>query len=145
LKYKRRGSLAEVLAERMLTHLHLPDHDFEMLVPVPLHPARLAERGFNQAAMLASPLGAGWQVPVLPEALSRIRSTRSQIDLGLEERRANVSGAFRGSEEIVSGRSILLVDDVYTTGATLGACALALRHAGASEVAAVTLARAHKQ
>jgi len=143
LKYKRRAPLAEVLVERMASHLHLPDHSFEMLVPVPLHSARLAERGFNQAAMLAAALGTRWRLPVTSEALLRIRPTRSQVDLSLEERHENVSGAFQGSEELVARRSVLLVDDVYTTGATLGACALALRHAGASDVVAVTLARAH--
>ncbi len=142
LKYKRRAPLAEALVERMASHLHLPDHSFEMLVPVPLHSERQAERGFNQAAMLAVALGTRLRLPVTSEALLRIRPTRSQVDLSLEERHENVSGAFQGSEELVARRSVLLVDDVYTTGATLGACALALRHAGASDVVAVTLARA---
>lgn len=143
LKYKRRAPLARVLVEGMITNLHLPDRDFEALVPVPLHSTRLSERGFNQTAVLAEALSAWWHIPVWSEALTRIRSTRSQIDLGLEDRLTNVSDAFRGNAKIVTGRSVMLVDDVFTTGATLGSCALALRQAGAGDVVAVTLARAH--
>jgi len=145
LKYKRHFPLAEALVSGMVTHLHLPDRDFEALIPTPLHPTRLAERGFNQAAMLAEALSAQWIIPVLADALVRIRSTRSQVDLNPKDRLANVTGAFQGREEKVAGRSVLLVDDVYTTGATLGACASALREAGARDVVAVTLARAHSQ
>lgn len=112
------------------------------LVPVPLHPARFAERGFNQAELLAAPCAARWGVPLLTGALARVRPTRPQTELDEPARRANVAGAFAvrraGS---VAGRRLLLVDDVLTTGATAGAAADALRRAGAAEVGVLVLAR----
>ena len=111
-----------------------------ILVPVPLAPKRLARRGYNQAERLASALGALTGHPVADAALARRRETPTQTALTPEERRVNVSGAFAGSG--VAGRCAVLVDDVLTTGATLGACAEALVAAGAVKVEAVTFARA---
>jgi ComF family protein len=112
------------------------------LVPVPLHRARLAERGFNQAELLAGPCGSAWRLPVLGRALARTRATRPQTDLDADARRANVRDAFRVSRPAeVAGRRLLLVDDVLTTGATVGAAARALRAAGAAAVGVLTLAR----
>lgn len=111
-----------------------------ILVPVPLAPKRLATRGYNQAERLAAALGALTGLPVADAALARERETPTQTALTPEERRVNVSGAFTG--EGVQGRCAVLVDDVLTTGATLGACAEALSAAGAVRVEAVTFARA---
>jgi ComF family protein len=107
-----------------------------------LHASRHRERGFNQAALLARAL----PLPCV-DALARVRPTPSQTDLPADKRRRNVRGAFALSREVrrraeVSGRCIVLVDDVATTGATLNECAKVLREAGAREVRAVTAARA---
>ena len=113
-----------------------------VLVPVPLHPARRAARGFNQAALLARELGARAGLPVCDGALVRRADTRSQAGLTAAQRRANVKDAFAVRRKAaVAGRAVVLVDDVYTTGATARACAAALRAAGASEVRIVTVAR----
>ncbi|HEY7139844.1 MAG TPA: ComF family protein [Methylomirabilota bacterium] len=112
------------------------------LVPIPLHPARLAERGFNQAELLAAPCAARWRLPVLGRVLARARATLPQTQLDPEARRANVKDAFRVSRPAeVRGRHLLLVDDVLTTGATVGAATRALRAAGAAAVGVLTLAR----
>jgi ComF family protein len=135
--------LGRLLAEAAPGALPAPPGDWaEGLVPVPLHPARLSERGFNQAELLAAPCAARWRLPVLGRVLVRTRPTRPQTDLDAAARRANVRGAFavpRPAE--VAGRRLLLVDDVLTTGATAGAAARALRAAGAAAVGVLALAR----
>ncbi|HEY7346757.1 MAG TPA: ComF family protein [Ktedonobacterales bacterium] len=116
---------------------------FDALLPVPLHPKRQAERGYNQSALLARRLARGVGVPIVEDALRRSRNTPQQAGLEGTKRRANVAGAFAcepGHPALV-GRRLLLVDDVCATGATLAACAWALRAAGAREVWGLTLAR----
>ena len=111
---------------------------FDGVVPVPLHRARLAKRGFNQAQLMARGVAGRINAPVL-DKLKVVRRTRDQVELSAEARRTNVAGAYapRGP---VAGR-VLLVDDVFTTGATLSECAGALRRAGGKEVQALTLCR----
>jgi ComF family protein len=116
----------------------------DLIVPVPLHRWRLFRRRYNQAAVLALALGREVGRPVVPDLLVRRRATPSQGGLGRAGRRRNVAGAFalrRGPADRVAGRRILLVDDVHTTGATVGACARVLRQAGAAAVDVLTLAR----
>ena len=147
LKFGNRPLLAtplgRLLAEAGARALPVPPADWaEGLVPVPLHPARLAERGFNQAELLATPCGARWRVPVLPRALIRARATLPQTDLDPAARRLNVRDAFRVPRAAgILGRRLLLVDDVHTTGATVAAAAQALREAGAAAVGVLALAR----
>lgn len=102
-----------------------------MLVPVPLGKARLRERGYNQAALLAEGMAAWMDADVQPDWLRRIRHTEQQALLGALQRRANVYGAFE-AEAAVEGKRICLVDDVVTTGCTVRACADALEAKGAS-------------
>lgn len=141
-KFAGRRSLARPLA-RLLVECcpEGPETGVVAIVPVPLAPRRQAERGYNQAALLAEGVGAAWRVPLRSRWLRRTRATRPQSDLGAAERRANVAGAFVAAPQ-VAGRSVLLIDDVVTTGATLAACAAALRAAGARVVGALAVARA---
>lgn len=112
--------------------------DFDVVVPVPLHRSRLRRRGFNQANLLTTGLAEKIKTPV-SDRLEAVRRTRDQVELSAAGRRANVEGAFR-PRGAVRGR-ILLVDDVFTTGATLSACAGELRRVGAKEVHALSLCR----
>lgn len=147
LKYRGRPAvgppLAALLAEVGPRVLPGPLGDLvDALVPVPLHPARQAERGFNQAELLAAPCAARWGLPCLRGALARVRPTRPQTDLDAVARRANVRDAFTVLHPAaVTGRRLLLVDDVLTTGATAGAAAHALREHGARAVGVLVLAR----
>lgn len=112
----------------------------DALVPVPLAPARERERGFNQAAVLAERLAPRFGVPVRAAWLARTRLTAPQTELSAAERRSNVRGAFAAARA-VRGRSIVVIDDVFTTGATVSECARALAAAGAREVGVLTVAR----
>lgn len=112
--------------------------DFDLVVPVPLHRTRLRERGFNQAELMARGVAEKIKTPI-SDRLQAVRRTRDQVDLSAAERRANVEGAFR-ARGTAAGR-ILLVDDVFTTGATLSAAATELRRAGADRITALSLCR----
>lgn len=115
----------------------------ETVLPVPLHKKRLGQRGFNQALLLGEIFARRWSAPLQRNNLQRIRWTEPQVNLKAEERHANVKGAFAlAAPERLSGRRVLLVDDVYTTGSTVKECARVLIDAGAAEVAVVTVARA---
>ena len=114
----------------------------DCVMPVPLHPRRIRERGYNQATLIAEIFAQQINLPILADALVRSRMTESQTSLGAFARRKNVDGAFAARSSGVRGLSILLVDDVCTTGSTLQACGDALRDGGASEVYALTVARA---
>ena len=111
----------------------------DFLAPTPMHWTRLASRSFNQAAWLAQALARASGKPWRPGALRRVKRRKSQEGLSASERRRNVGGAIEAGR--CTGKTVLVVDDVFTTGATLEACARALRKAGAAEVHAVTLAR----
>jgi len=140
LKYDPRRTIARHLATRMRAAGAAVLADADLAVPVPLHPSRERSRGFNQARELARHLG----LPMV-DALARTRKTVSQADLPAARRRANVRGAFRCRRGDIDGATIVLVDDVSTTGATLNACAAALMDAGAKEVRALTAAKAVAQ
>lgn len=121
--------------------------DADGLVPVPLHPRRLRQRRFNQSLLLARALSNASGVPVEPHLLQRTRPTPSQGGLSAKGRTRNVAGAFKVREAAragLAGRRLVMVDDVYTTGATLQACARALLRSGAANVSAITLARVVK-
>jgi ComF family protein len=144
LKYRGRRRVATRLASMLLEdpavrRLLSPGAE---LVPVPLHPRRRRERGFNQAELLAAALASGSGLVLAPGVLVRRKDTAPQSGLSSAARRRNVAGAFAVRQRPrVVGRTLVLVDDVSTTGATAAACARALRQAGASEVRLVTVAR----
>jgi ComF family protein len=142
-KYRGARSIGILLAQCMAEFWLQTPETVDVLIPVPLHPDRERQRGYNQAAILAEILGRMIERPVETRALVRVRPTRSQTKLSVAERRRNVADAFTCvMGEDIRGHDIMLVDDVATTGATLDACAVALLAGGARSVRAFTLARA---
>jgi len=133
--------LGDLLAEMERSSLPVPDPD--LLVPVPLHPRRERQRGFNQASLLAGRLGRAWKLPVRTDVLVRTAPTSPQTELSAAARRTNVRGAFAVRRpELVTGRHVIVVDDILTTGSTATACATCLREGGAATVGVLTVARA---
>lgn len=139
LKYGRQRHLAYLFAHWLLPKVL--DYVVDMIVPVPLHPKKLAQRGFNQAAIMADALGILTGIPVQKKELVRHLNTPSQGFFSQDQRSENVLGAFSAPGNRVEGMRILLIDDVYTTGATLDACTAALRQSGALHVHALTLVK----
>lgn len=140
-KYRRKVALADALGD-LMTATFEPPPDLDVIVPVPLHPARLREREFNQSLLLADRLGRRLRLPVSYASLVRLRTTPPQTELSRSARLKNLRRAFavvRAQE--LAGKRVLLVDDVLTTGTTVNECAKALRRAGAGDVFVVTLAR----
>jgi ComF family protein len=142
LKYQHDIGLGEVFARMMITQLQKVNWTLNLITAVPLGLVRLKERGYNQATLLARPISFALRVPFSPNALTRIRETRSQVGLTIGERHDNMAGAFQAKEELVEGKTILLIDDVATSGATVNACSKALLDAGATIVYGFSLARA---
>jgi len=140
-KYSNLQDLAIPLGRLMGDYWQKNPLPAEIIVPVPLHTDRLRERGYNQAALLARELRKGIGLPVSETSLVRVRATRPQVDLNAQERKENVRDAFSCSNTDLKDKRVLLIDDVYTTGATLEACSIALREIGARSVWALTLAR----
>ena len=136
LKYSRSTSLVEFMSSAVAERLKELGTDGELIVPVPMSRARRAWRGFNQAELL---LCACMDLEVCPDALVRIRNTKPQAGLSLKERQENLKGAFRANP-VVRGRSVILVDDVVTSGQTGRECAKALLEAGATSVGIVAFA-----
>lgn len=140
LKYERRSDLAPRLAQELARVAGPLVGHVDVVVPVPLHPRRLAERGFNQSALLAGPVARSLHALHGARHLARVRDTPRQATLDRVARASNVAGAFavRGA---VRGRRVLLVDDVLTTGATMRACAAVLAASGARSVTWLVFAR----
>jgi competence protein ComFC len=137
LKYLGYKKVVASLATPLMLQT-LGDGRFDAVVPVPLHRSRLRKRGFNQAELLARGVASEINAPV-SDTLKVVRSTRDQVELSAAQRRANVAGAFRTSVPLRG--KVLLIDDVFTTGATMSACASTLVRAGAQEVYALSLCR----
>lgn len=141
LKYKGLRTLAGPLGDLLGAAYLRYSLPADLIVPVPLHSSRYAQRGFNQSELLAGRLSATIRTPLAASALVRVRNTPSQVGLSASQRRDNVKEAFSWQGPSLRGQRLLLIDDVCTTGATLEACAAALRAAGAASVWALTLAR----
>lgn len=142
-KYTGAISLTAVFAEK-IAHRASAESDIDYLLPMPLHPARLAHRGFNQAAEIARRLSPLLGIPWLPEACQRVRNTPSQAGLDLKTRQRNLRGAFAcdvGKSVDLSGKRVALIDDVMTSGSSLNELARVVRKAGAVEIQAWVLAR----
>jgi ComF family protein len=145
LKYRLNSSLANPLGMLMSSRLKrvTDEFPFQAVVPVPLHPQRLRERGFNQALSLARFVSRYHSIPLDRNNLVRSRWTHTQVGLSEDKRKANVKGAFAvRRKKNFHKKHILLVDDVYTSGSTVDECAKVLLHAGARTVQILTLARA---
>lgn len=150
LKYGGLPRIADDLALTM-THFRPQTDDGTALIPIPLAPQRLRTRGYNQSEVLARALARKWRIPVLPDLLARTRETPTQTALTPGTRLANVAGAFamrnakvgmRNSAFPISTSTFILIDDVFTTGATLAEAARALAQAGAQTIHGLTFARA---
>lgn len=141
-KYEGRTDLARHLSAVLLTSLRAQEGRYDVVVPVPLHPSRLAARGYNQASLLASPVARALGARFDPVALRRLVDTPQQAKLDREARRRNVAGAFQvAAAGALRAKRALVIDDVCTTGATLAACASAAFAAGAASVTIAAVAR----
>lgn len=152
LKYRNRLDLARTLGSLMAEYLQPIHTDAgtgnntrpDIIIPIPLHPSRLIERGFNQALELARPIAKSLQLPLDCKTLIRIRKTRPQMELSIKERKKNIQNAFAVTNNSLPGKNIALVDDVFTTGLTTETATRALLDAGAASVECWVLARAGK-
>jgi len=143
LKYKRNhGGLGETLAEPLSKFVQSLSWKLDIVIPIPLSEQRMRERGYNQVSLFSSPLSDILELDYQPSAIKRIRNTQSQVGKNAVQRNENVQGAFIAERLKVREKAILLTDDVATTGSTLAEASKALIKAGASEVYALTLARA---
>lgn len=137
LKYRDRLDAARLMGRMMTTAGTALLAEADVIVPVPLYRRRLWQRRFNQSALLGSAISGASGVPVIADGLVRTRATRAQVGLSNRDRRRNVRGAFvvaPGSQQRLAGARVVLIDDVITTGATVGACTQALLDAGAADV-----------
>lgn len=143
-KYQDKTQLSPLFGEWLTRLANRYSGKADVIIPVPLHYSRLLTRRYNQAALLAHALGSQIRVPVLPDTLKRIRRTPTQAGLSRRQRDDNMRGAFHVASEskaLLKGKSVILVDDVMTTGSTLDACSRTLHDAGVKDVYALTLAR----
>jgi competence protein ComFC len=147
LKYKPFcKELSQPLAKLILGHFALSEINFDfggwIIVPIPLAPKRLRWRGFNQAEAIARVLGRAWQIKVAANCLARIAETKNQADLGQAQRLENIKRVFACADNTpFEGKSVFLVDDVVTTGATMNECARVLSHKGATHIIGIAIAR----
>lgn len=123
----------------VMSQLKIPETD--IMIPVPLHEKRLRKREFNQSALIAEYLAASQVITVMLDCLVKVRDTMPQVGLSSQERRKNIKGAFAiNNKSLISGKDIVLVDDVVTTGATVRECSKVLKKAGARDIYVITLA-----
>lgn len=142
LKYHSDIGLSEILARPLTGLLRTLNWQVDLVTAIPLSSKRKRERGYNQAALLARWISLSESLTFKPNMIQRLRDTTSQVGLHAHQRRQNVAGAFNARSTLATGKSVLVIDDVTTTGATMQACALALSAAGARQIYGLTLARA---
>ena len=134
--------LGEALSKHLISLLQKYNWPIDIILAVPLSSERLKTRGYNQSALLALPVSLYCKIPFKSKAIWRTRDTMSQVGLSPSERRLNVAGAFQADPDVLNNKTVLIIDDVTTTGATINACAKALSDAGAEFVYGLTLASA---
>lgn len=141
-KFNQQRSLARQFALLMRDSLRQLPWQFDFILPVPMHVSKLKQRGYNQVTLMARELGWMMKKPVFEDVLHRTVDTQSQFELKGRERWQNVADVFSADAALVNNKTILLLDDIMTTGATLNACAKALKSAGSGNIYVFTLARA---
>jgi len=139
-KYTPVQRMAPLLGDLLIAYLRIAPLVADALIPVPLHPHRLHKRGFNQSALLAHHLSHKLRIPLLVDGLLRVRDTTHQVELDAQSRQNNMQGAFTWNHTRKPPPRVILLDDVLTTGATLGACAQSLRTAGSQTIYGLALA-----
>jgi len=142
MKYRRNIGLGESIAIQMVDFVRSLRWPIEIMMPVPLGKNRLKERGYNQVGLVARPLAYRLGLRYEPDSVRKIRETRSQVGLTVSQRRENVQEAYQADPQVVKRKSILIMDDVATTGSTISACTEALLSAGAQDIYVLTIARA---
>jgi len=142
LKYRRNIGIGDALARQLAEFVRSLKWNVDLLIPEPLGKKRLKERGYNQVGLVARPLAYEVELQYAPNALWKSRETRSQVGLSISQREENVQNAYQANPEIVKRKSVLLMDDVATTGSTIQSCTESLLSAGAQVVFALTIARA---
>lgn len=142
LKFEDQPELAITLGQRLSTRLETLEWTIDMLVSVPLHTNRFRQRGYNQSQLIGEQVAELQSIPIVPDAITRELDTRSQVGLDARQRQQNMQDAFIVKPNLVQNRNILLIDDVYTTGATMTACARAAMEAGAASVYGLTVTMA---
>jgi competence protein ComFC len=143
LKFRQRKSVSNVLADLFMRHVDKNYFFTEVFVPVPLHPKRQLERGYNQSLLILEKLGKYFRIPVIGNALRRARNTMPQTLLHQDQRMENIKDAFSAGSGIrkVKGRTVLLFDDVYTTGSTINEACRVLKESGAGDIRVLTAAK----
>jgi ComF family protein len=144
LKYRGNLGIGAALAQPLVVLLKQLAWKIDLVSVVPLDSKKVRQRGFNQSIFIGKPLANQTGLVFSSRAIRKIRSTKSQVGLDYSQRINNVQGAFTANKKIVTGKTILLVDDVITTGATLNACAQALTDAEARIIYGITVARAKR-
>lgn len=142
LKYHGQQGLSVTLGQRLVRVLTQMSWTFDMIIPVPIHTTRIAERGYNHSKYLGDVIHHDLGIELVDDALIKTQATRPQVGLTRAERLVNLEGVFDVDNSRIRGRRVLLVDDVTTTGATLGECAKVLRTNGVTEVYAITVSGA---
>jgi ComF family protein len=140
-KYNDNTGLARFFSSQLIKLISNSTWQFDLIVPIPLSRAHLKTRGYNQSEKLAIPLSNYFQIPLVNDAISRIKETQSQFNLDRTERFKNVEGAFWGNPATLKNKKVLLVDDIFTTGATMRSCSKAILEAGGEAVFCITVAQ----
>jgi ComF family protein len=140
-KYEPADFFEPLMQWWLRTAIPFPMQSHDWIVPIPLHPVKKRQRGFNQAKRIAKPVSIFLKKPLISNAIERVKNTETQTYLPPKMRFANVEGAFAAKNNHILNGSVLLIDDVMTTGATASACARALKMAGAKKVDVLTLTR----
>jgi len=142
LKYKKNLALGSILADPLTLIIGKSSWDIDLIVPIPLSRARIRQRGYNQAALIALNVALKMGIPYSDHAVKRVKHTETQISLDVNKRFMNLMDAFYANPATLINKKVLVIDDVVTTGATMQNCSIAILKAGADKVYCLSVARA---